>query len=146
MKGTLRLVLSASIVILAGLACGKPNPIVPKQPVPPGTLLVYFTRKVQGPLDLIIDGNRVPVTAVTTRFRSKFRNLEVTGLAPGRHRFVLLSPKEAFGPDQFELVLGKAKGEFKVLFAQNLQSVLYGAPEPVPAAAGLAGVEARLEP
>jgi hypothetical protein len=67
-------------------------------------------------------------------------------LAQGRHRFVLLSPLEAFGPDQIELELGAAKGEFKVLFAQELKSVLYGNPEPLPASSGIPGVQAQLIP
>ena len=52
----------------------------------------------------------------------------MSGLAPGRHRFVLLSPLEAFGPDQVEVELGSGQGEFRVLFAQDLKSVLYGKP------------------
>jgi len=143
MKGSLRLVLPATCILLAGLACGKPQPIVPPRPVPAGTVLFQFTRKVIGPIDLSVDGIRVPVVKVG---KKKFRRLEVSGLALGKHRFVLLSPLEAFGPDQIDLDLGAAKGEFKVLFAQELKSVLYGSPEPMPAANGIPGVQARLQP
>jgi len=143
MKGSLRLVLPATCIVLAGLACGKPQPIVPRRPVPVGTVLFQFTRKVEGPLELTIDGNRVPVAK---RGRKKCLHLEVSGFAQGRHRFVLLSPLEAFGPDQIELELGAAKGEFKVLFAQELKSVLYGNPEPLPASSGIPGVQAQLIP
>jgi len=57
-----------------------------------------------------------------------------------------MSPLEAFGPDQFDVDLVPGQGEFRVLFAQNLKSVLYGSPEPIPATEGLPGVSARLEP
>ncbi len=143
MKGSLRLVLPATCILWAGLACGKPQPIVPARPVPAGTVLFQFTRKVVGPIELTIDGTRVPVVKVG---KKQCRRLEVSGLALGRHRFVLLSPLEAFGPDQIDLELGAAKGEFKVLFAQELKSVLYGSPEPMPAASGIPGVQARLQP
>jgi len=143
MRGSLRLVLPATCIICAGLACGKPQPIVPARPVPAGTVLFQFTRKVEGPLDLTVDGIRVTVQKVG---KKKCNHLEVSGLSLGRHRFVLLSPLEAFGPDQIEVELGAGQGAFKVLFAQELKSVLYGSPEPVPAAAGIPGVQARLQP
>jgi hypothetical protein len=143
MKSTLSLILPATCIIWAGLACAKPQPIVPAKPVPAGTVLLHFTKKVVGPVELTIDGSRIPVAKVG---KKKCRHLEVTGLAQGKHRFVLLSPLEAFGPDQFDVELGAAQGEFKVLFAQELKSVLYGSPEPTPAANGIPGVQARLEP
>ena len=144
MKGSLRLFLPATCILLAGLACGKPQPIVAGRPLPAGTVLFQFTKKIQGPVELTIDGSRIPVTKAAKK--KTFRRMEVTGLAPGAHRFVLLSPLEAFGPDQIDLQLGAASGEFKVLFAQELKSVLYGSPEPTPAASGIPGVQARLEP
>ncbi len=107
-------------------------------------MLFQFTRKVEGPLDLTIDGTRIPV--VKTGRKRKCGRLRVSGLVPGRHRFVLLSPLEAFGPDQIELELTATQGEFQVLFAQELKSVLYGSPEPVPPAGGIPGVQAHLEP
>ena len=144
MRGTLRLFLPAGFVILAGLACGKPQPIVPKKPVPQGTVLLYFSRKVQGPLDLSIDGIRIPVAAAAKK--TKFRYLEVGGLAQGRHHVVLLSALEAFGPDQFDVDMVAGRGEFKVLLSQQLKSVLYGKPEPTPPAEGIPGVVVRLQP
>lgn len=141
MKGSLRLFLPATCIVLAGLACGKPQPIVPRHPVPAGTVLFQFTRKVAGPVELTIDGNRVPVAKPG---RKKCLHLEVSGLPLGRHHFILLSPLEAFGPDQLDLELGAAKGEFRVLFAQEVNSVLYGKPEPLPASSGIPGVKAQL--
>lgn len=144
MKGSLRLVLPAGFAILMGLACIKPKPIVPKKPVPGGTVMLYFTKKVEGPLDLTIDGTRIPVTKAGKK--TKFRYLQVSGLPAGKHSLVLLSALEAFGPDQFEVNPDATRGEFKVLFAQDMKSVLYGSPEPIPATTGLPGVSARLEP
>jgi hypothetical protein len=144
MKGSLRLLLPAGLVVLTGLACSKPQPIVPKKPVASGSVLMYFTKKVTGPVELTIDGTRIPVTREGRRTR--FRHLEVDGLAQGPHRLILMSALEAFGPDQFDVDLGPGPGEFRVLFAQDLKSVLYGSPEPMPATEGLPGVRARLEP
>jgi hypothetical protein len=143
MKGFLERAVPAMVILAAALACGKPRPITPARPVPAGTALFLFTRKVEGPVELTVDGTRVPVTRMG---KKKCRRLAVAGLAPGKHRFVLLSPLEAFGPDQLDVDLGEARGEYRVLFAQNLKSVLYGQPEPAPAAAGLPGVRATLEP
>jgi len=143
MRGLLRQAVPV-VVVAAGLGCAKPKPIVPERPVPAGTVLFLFTRKVEGPVDLTVDGTRVPVLKATSK--KKCKRLEVSGLAPGRHRFVLLSPLEAFGPDQMDVELGTARGEFRVLFAQDLNSVLYGKPEPAPPATGIPGVQARLEP
>ncbi len=143
MKGFLRQAVPA-VIVAAGLGCSNPRPIVPERPVPAGAVLFLFTRKVAGPIDLTVDGTRVPVQR--TGSRKKCKRLQVSGLAPGRHRFVLLSPLEAFGPDQVEVELGSGQGEFRVLFAQDLKSVLYGKPEPAPPAAGLPGVQALLEP
>jgi hypothetical protein len=143
MKSSLRWVLPATCIVLAGLACGKPQAIKPSRPVPAGTVLFQFTKKVEGPLELTIDGSRVPVAKVS---KKKCLHLEVSGLSLGKHRFVLLSPLEAFGPDQIEVELGAGQGEFRVLFSQELKSVLYGNPEPAPAATGIPGVQARLEP
>ena len=144
MKGSLRLALPAICAVLAGMGCGKPQPIVSGKPVPAGTALFQFTQKVRGPIELTIDETRVPVEQA--RNNKRCARLEVSGLAQGKHHFVFLSPVEAFGPDQFDLEVGAAEGEFKVLFTQDFQAVLYGKAEPAPAAAGIPGVQARLLP
>lgn len=143
MKALVKPALPALLVVAAALGCGRPRAIMPTRPVPAGTALFLFTRKVEGPVDLTVDGTRVPVARSGHK---KGRSLAVAGLAPGKHRFVLLSPREAFGPDQLEIDLGGDRGEYRVLFTQNLKSVLYGQPEPAPAAPGLPGVRATLEP
>ena len=144
MMGSLKqVVLGGCLVVAAGLACGKPRPVLPHKPVPPGTILLMFTQKVQGPLDLTVDGLRVPVDNKAERM---CKQLFVTGLAVGKHHLVLLSPLEAFSPDQVEVELTAGKGEYRVLFAQQFKSVLYGKPEPVPPADAIPGVKATLEP
>lgn len=124
------------------LGCGKPKAIQPRKPVPQGTVQFQFTTKVEGPVDLTVDGVRVPVTKTA----KKGATLTISGLALGRHRIVLLSPLDAFGPDQVEVELKEGKGHFQVLFAQAFKSTLYGKAEATPAAEGIPGVVARLEP
>ena len=143
MKGTLKqVVLAGCLIAAAGLACRKPKPILPSKPVPAGTVLFQFTKKVEGPVELTVDGIRIPVNKVG----KKCKHLSVTGLPPGKHHLILLSPLDAFGPDQVDVDLAAGKGEFRVLFAQQFNSVLYGKPEPVPAADGIPGVKASLLP
>ena len=143
MKGSLKqVVLAGCWVLAAGMACGKPKPIQPAKPVPEGSVLFQFTKKVEGPVELTVDGTRIPVNQ-TAR---KCLHLSVTGLALGKHRLTLLSPQDAFGPDQLDLDLPAGRGVFKVLFSQQFTSVLYGKPEAVPASDGLPGVKATLQP
>ena len=144
MKGFSRRVLPAVCALLAALACGKPQPLRPRDSVPAGAVLFRFTRKVTGPLDLAVDGTRVPVEKYGRK--SSYSQLEVSGLTQGSHRFVLLSPLEVFGPDQMEIQLEGDQGVFRVVMAQELKSQLYGSPEPTPTAPGLPGVQARLLP
>jgi hypothetical protein len=134
--------LAGCVILAAGVACGKPKAIKPGKPVPAGTVLLQFTKKVQGPVDLTIDGMRIPVQNVA----KKGKHLVISGLANGKHHIVLLSAKDAFGPDQLDMELTEGHGEFKVLFSQQFNSVLYGKPEPTPAAEGIPGVVARLQP
>jgi hypothetical protein len=130
------------MMIAAGLACGKPKPIKPSKPVPPGTVMFQFTKKVDGPVDLTIDGMRVPVVQTG----KKCKRLTVSGLAAGKHHVVLLSALDAFGPDQVDIEVEAGKGTFQVLYSQQFNAVLYGKPEPMPPAEGIPGVVARLEP
>lgn len=143
MMGSLRKAAFAGCMILAaGLACGKPKAIQPKKPVPAGSVLFQFTKKVDGPVDLTIDGMRIPVQQTG----KKCKHLAITGLAAGKHHVVLLSALDAFGPDQMDIELTDGKGVFQVLYSQQFKAVLYGKPEPMPQAEGIPGVVARLEP
>lgn len=141
MKGFPMRAALACCLVLAGLGCAKPKPIKPKKPVPAGTVLFQFTRKVKGPVDLTVDGMRIPVQGIG----KKSLHLAIRGLPLGKHHIVLLSALEAFGPDQVDVDLKEDKGEFVVLFAQEFNSVLYGKPEPTPPAEGIPGVVAKLE-
>jgi len=136
-----RAILAGCVILAAGLGCAKPKAIKPKKPVPAGTVLFQFTAKVEGPVDLAIDGMRIPVQKVGKRGR----HLTISGLPLGKHHIVLLSPLDAFGPDQVDVDLLEGHGEFRVLFSQQFKSVLYGKTE-TPTAEGIPGVVARLEP
>jgi hypothetical protein len=108
-------------------------------------LLIHFTSQVEGPIELIIDGVRVPV-ATPKKKKKKTQNLVISGLEPGGHRYFLSSPREAFGPDHDVVDLPADRGIFIVNFAQRFNSVLYGTSEPMPPAPGIPGVNATLEP
>lgn len=136
----LAMVMLAMAALAVAMGCRK----VSAQPIkaqPAGVLKLRFTRAVQGPVDLTLDGVRIPVTV---QGKKKFQELTISGLAAGKHRYFLSSPRDAFGPDQGEVELTAAKGAMLILFAQRFDAVLYGKPEPVPPAEGLPGVTAVL--
>ena len=144
MKSSLKsATLAAALLLVAGLACKKATS-KPTKSVPAGTVLFEFTRKVQGPVELTLDGVRIPVEAA--RKNKKARSLVVTGLPAGKHRFFLYSPRDAFGPDQGEFEATATQGVYLVTFAQAFDAVLYGKADALPAAEGMPGVKARLEP
>lgn len=134
--------MAVAIAALGFLAC-KPNvrPIPPKRTLLPGTITIYFNRAVKGPVDLTLDGVRVPVT----RNAKKPQHLVIKGLTPGQHRYFLSSPNDAFGPDQGEVEVLADKGVFLVSFAQKFKAVLYGSADTLPPAPGIPGVTAQLE-
>jgi hypothetical protein len=146
----MRRTLAGMAMLLAGLGCTKPAVIKPPKPVPPGTVLIQFTRPVKESLDLSLDGTRVPVEVKSTK-RSFWRkdlgssNLWITGLPPGKHRYFLSSPALAFGPDQGEFTVNADQGTFLVTFSQTFKAVLYGSPEALPPPDGLPGVKVVLE-
>ena len=143
-------VLPAILAVLMLAGCRKANPlkslrpIEPKKPVPVGTVRFQFTRKVSGPVELVVDSVRVPVEQ--PRKVKKARALTITGLANGKHKYFLSSQRDAFSPDQGEFELEAAKGLFFISFTQHFDAVLYGKPEPLPKAEGIPGVKAILEP
>ena len=130
------LVLLGSMSILG---CRK-VPLTPSSPIPAGTAVFRFTRKVQGPVELSINGARIPVQQLPKGATS----LVVKGLPTGKHRFFLTSQREAFSPDLGELDMGGEKGIYQVTLVQSLNAVLYGKPDPLPTAEGLPGVTAAL--
>ncbi len=123
----------------AFLGCKK-VPLVPSRPVPAGEVIFRFTSTVRGPVEFTLDGTRIPVQQLPKGAVS----LLVKGLTPGKHRFFLTSQHEAFSPDAGELDLPAGKGIYQVTLTQRLDSVLYGKPDPLPLAEGLAGVTASL--
>ncbi len=137
-------VLIAALALVTGVACSKKVATKPTKPVPASTALFQFTRKVQGPVDLTLDGVRIPVEPL--KKGKKARSLVVTGIPAGKHRFFLYSPRDAFGADQGEFEIAGTQGVYLVTFAQSFNAVLYGKSEALPAAEGMAGIKARLEP
>lgn len=135
--------LTLSLALGLGLACRK-NLAAPIKNIPAGTAHFQFTRKIQGPVELTLDGVRVSVAP--TPKNKKARALIVTGLAAGKHRFFLYSPRDAFGPDQGEFEITPTNGVHLVTFTQAFNAVLYGKPDALPAAEGIPGVKAVLVP
>jgi hypothetical protein len=121
------------------MGCSK-VPLTPSSPIPAGSIVFRFTRSVKGPVELSLDGTRIPVQQLPKGARI----LQVKGLTPGKHRFFLTSQHETFSPDAGELDLPTDKGIYLVTLTQQLVSVLYGKPDQLPAAEGLPGVTATL--
>ncbi len=115
-------------------------PLTPKTPVPAGTAVLRFTRKVHGPLELSLDGTRIPVVQAPKGANS----LVIRGLAPGKHRLFLASAHEIFSPDLADLEVPSDKGVYQIILAQKFDAVLYGQPDPLPTAEGIPGVSAAL--
>ncbi len=130
------------VAALGGLGCRKPALLKPAKPVPPGEVLIQFTRVVKSDLELSIDGTRIPVAIA----RKGGRHLRIKGLAAGKHTYFLASATHAFGPDQGQFEVGPDQGVFLTAFSQTFKAVLYGSGDPLPAATGLPGVKATLEP
>lgn len=123
----------------ATLGCRK-VPLTSPTPLSSGTAVLRFTRKVRGPVELTLDGTRIPVTQSPKAARS----LLIKGLAPGKHRFFLSSAREIFSPDLGELDMPADKGLYEIVLTQSFDAVLYGKPDPLPPAEGLPGVTAAL--
>ena len=129
----------ALLAVAAFLGCRR-VPLTPKTTIPAGTVVFRFTRTVKGPVELSLDGARIPVQQSPKGATA----LQVRGLTPGKHRFFLTSQREIFSPDLAELELPTDKGLYLVTLTQRLDSVLYGKPDPLPPAEGLPGVRANL--
>ncbi len=134
--------LTAVACITIGMGCRKADTFKPQSPLSAGTLMIHFTNKVEGPVDLLIDDLRVPVSPS----KKKVRNLVIRGLSPGHHRYFIFGSLDAFGPDHGEVELPQDQGLFLVNFSQHYNAVLYGKAEPAEAAQGIPGVSARMEP
>jgi hypothetical protein len=121
------------------MGCSK-VPLTPSRPLPAGTAEFRFTLKVLGPVELTLDGTRIPIQQLP----KGATGLVVKGVAPGKHRFFLTSQHETFSPDMGELEMPTDKGLYLVTLTQRLDAVLYGKADPLPAAEGLPGVTATL--
>lgn len=143
MRAFLKPVAVACALVLMGLGCksAKPAPLKPRKPLAAGAVMFQFTRSVRGDIDLSIDDVRIPVT----RDKKAAKDLLITGLPAGKHRYFLSGSKEAFGPSQGEFEVSTDKGVFIVTFIQRINSVLYGQANAMPPAEGMPGVKAVLE-
>lgn len=128
------------LLVTASFTACKKVPLTPSSPIPAGSVVFRFTRGVKGPIEFSLDGARIPVQQLSKAASA----LQVKGLAPGKHRFFLTSQHETFSPDMGELDLPADKGLYLVTLTQRLDAVLYGKPDPLPPAEGLAGVTAVL--
>jgi len=128
------------LLVTASFTACRKVPLTPSSPIPAGSVVFRFTRSVQGPVEFSLDGARIPVQQLPKAASA----LQIKGLAPGKHRFFLTSQHETFSPDMGELDLPADKGLYLVTLTQRLDAVLYGKPDPLPPAEGLAGVTAVL--
>lgn len=129
----------AALAVFALTAC-KGIPLKPAKPLPPGVVMLRFPRTIKGPLDLSVDGTRIPVAQTPKGGRV----LRIEGLTAGTHKLFLSSPQDAFSPDVAEVSLPDDGGYYDVVFSQRFNAVLYGKPADMPAAEGLPGVKASL--
>jgi len=134
--------LAAAVAMVAVLGCKEVKPVVPKRPLAPGTYQMHFTRKVLGPLDITIDGIRIPIE----QKKKKGRTLTISGLSGGKHTYFLVAYREIIGPDFGEIEIGPKEGVFRVHFAKRLK-LAFANPTlaSVPTAPGIPGVTAVLE-
>jgi len=111
---------AAALALMVG--CKRATPILPKSPLPPGTFQMHFTSKVRGPVELVINGVRIPVE----QKKKKAKLLTIGGLSQGKHSYFISSLVDVIGPDMGEVEIGPDIGVFQVHFAQRLKTVLYG--------------------
>ena len=131
-----------TILLLGALAvpgCRK-VPLTPSTPIPAGSVVFRFTRKVQGPVEFMLDGARLQIEQLPKGAHS----LIVRGISPGKHKFFLTSQHEAFSPDLGDLDMSGDKGLYFVTLTQPLDAVLYGKADALPLAGGVPGVTALL--
>lgn len=136
----MRFLPALALVSLATAAGCTKIPLKPTKALPAGTVVLRFTRKIAGPLDLSIDGTRVPVA----QSKKGGRLLRIQGLDAGRHQIFLSSPRDAFGPAQREISLPDDGGFYEVVFAQRFDATLYGKSTEAQAPEGLPKVKAEL--
>ncbi|MCL1894510.1 MAG: hypothetical protein FWG02_09825 [Holophagaceae bacterium] len=121
--------------------CKGVRPILPAKKLPPDTLQMYFVKKISGPVDLTIDGTRIPVV----QKQKKVQLLTISGLSLGKHYYFITSHVDAIGPDYGEFEIGSDEGVFQIHFSNRLKAALLETGHSVPVAEGIPGVKAILE-
>jgi len=142
MKGIIFFGLAIITALAVVIGCKRAAPILPKRPLPPGTFQMQFTSKITGPVELVIDGVRIPVE----QKKKKARRLTISGLSQGKRHYYISSHIDMIGPDMGEVEIGPETGVFQVHFTQRLKTATYDdaranahKPEDIP------GVKAVLE-
>jgi len=136
------IVITAAVALALAVDCKKARPILPKSPLPPGTFQIQFTSKVSGPVELALNGVRIPVE----QKKKKAKRLTISGLSLGTHRYFIASQVDVIGPDVGEVEIGPDSGVFQVHFAQRLKVAAYTAAQAAaPRPESVSGVTAVLE-
>lgn len=144
MKVTMRLFIAtivAQTLMVLMFGCTGVRPILPRNTLPPGTLQIHFVKKISGPLDITIDGIRIPVK----QKKKKAQLLTISGLSQGKHYYFFASHFDVIGPDYGEFEIGPDEGVFQIHFSNRLKAALIGAGSSAPVPEGIPGVVAVLE-
>ncbi len=120
-----------SLLLIATLSCSSifSTPQALSKSLPPGTLVLKFTRNIKGPIELSIDGVRINVEQTNKGGNA----LTVSGLEIGAHQFLISSQNDAFGPNSSEFALPDDEGIIIPIFSQSFNSILYGNTSSAPA-------------
>jgi hypothetical protein len=130
-----------SLVSLVGCQTSV-RPILPPRKLQADTFQMYFARKVLGPIDLTINGIRVPVE----QKKKRARFLTIKGLSQGKHIYFITSHSDVIGPDYGEFEIGTEEGVFQIHFARRLRSELHSTGDSTaPRPEGIPGVTAVLD-
>jgi hypothetical protein len=142
MRGAKIFGMLAAAVLATMIGCKGVKPILPRKKLPPGTFQMHFIRKIAGPVDLTINGVRIPIE----QKKKKVQWLTVSGLSQGKHNYFITSHMEAIGPDYGDFEIGPDEGVFQVHFARKLKAAFYNTGGSVsPAAEGIPGVTAFMD-
>ena len=141
MKVTRWFAIAAIVAQALVVGCTGVRPILPRNTLPTGTLQMHFVKKISGPLDVTIDGVRIPVE----QKKKKVQLLTISGLSQGKHYYFLASPQDVIGPDYGEFEIGPDEGVFQIHFANRLKTALVETGTSAPVPEGIPGVTAVLE-
>lgn len=90
-----------------------------QEAIPPGTLVIEFSRKLKYVMELQVDGQNVPI-----HFGSRNKVLSVKGLTPGAHHFNIHSISYVFGPEFGRVQLTEENGAYVFVLSRKYRSAL----------------------